>query len=280
MIATAVSRNDMAVSTTPTQDTPTGVSTDVLETIRSRHRVERRQITDEQRALTQFAERVKSLSTPTSEEQPAPILATQATPALAAQTNGLAAVRDAYESTVMSVPHYAEEYGDTYAESVVEEFGPTVGTALVEGFRFDEQCRGALLTAVEQARAERAVLLDALAVEEESISDVGPDVSALVDDVESLTTVAFDVQDFGALDAYRARLAVLSEQCDATATRRQEAIREQRNELQLPADAPDIPTYLYRECEPRYPLLSLIARVGDEIDRLQRDVETAIANCH
>lgn len=273
-------KHEMAVSTTPALDSPTDGSTDVLEAIRSRHRVERRQITDEQRALNQFAQKVESLSTPTSGEQPAPAFATQATPALAAQTPGMEAVRDAYESTVMSVPHYGEEYGDTYAESVVEEFGPTVGTALVEGTRFDEQCRAALLAAVERARVERAVLLDALAVEEESIADLGPDLSSVVADVDSIATVAFDEQDFGALDAYRARLAVLSDQCDATATRRQEAIREQRHELQLPADAPDIPTYLYRECESRYPVLSLIARVGDEIDRLQREVETAIATCY
>jgi hypothetical protein len=271
----------MAVSTTPTQDTSIDGSTDVLETIRSRHRVERRQITDEQRALNQFAEKVGAISIPTDEQQSIPALTTTSTPSLTAQTgSGLAAVRDAYESTVMSVPHYADEYGDTYAESVAEEFGPTVGTTLVEGSRFDGQCRAALLAAVERALAERTLLLDALNVEQESIADVGPDLSSVVADVDSLATVAFDEQDFGGLDAYRARLAVLSEKCDVAATRRQQAIREQRHDLQLPADAPDIPTYLYRACEPRYPVLSLIARVGDTIDRLRRDVETAITTCH
>jgi len=57
---------------------------------------------------------------PARSEPPAP-------PARAAGGSGLVAVRDAYQETVMSVPHYEIEYDDTYQRSVAEECGPRTG---------------------------------------------------------------------------------------------------------------------------------------------------------
>ena len=40
-------------------------------------------------------------------------------------------VRNAYRETVMSVPHYQEDYGDSLPESLAEEFGPEIATAVL-----------------------------------------------------------------------------------------------------------------------------------------------------
>lgn len=262
--------------------TPTAADTprETLDTVRSRHRVERRQIADEKRALESFASEVRSLSSDAGNQSPAPAIAAQSTVTLKTPSGtGLELVRDAYRSTVMSVPHYEEEYGDTYAQSVVAEFGPTLGAALVDGSRFDEQCRNALLAAVDRALLERSELMEMVDVEQQSIAAVSRTLDPVIEDLDSFETVAFEEQDFGSLDAYRARLTVLSERCDKAAADRQAAIRDQRYELQLPSEAPDVPTYLYRTFETRYPVLSLIAGLCERIEQLQQTIETTAANC-
>lgn len=262
--------------------TPTAADTpqETLDTIGSRQRVERRQIADERRALEAFASEVRSLSTDAGHHSSAPAITAQATVTMETPSGtGLELVRDAYRSTVMSVPHYEEEYGDTYAQSVVAEFGPTLGAVLAEGSRFDDQCRNALLAAVDRALAERSELTKMIDVEQQSISAVSHTLDPVVQDVGSFETVAFEDLDFGSLDAYRARLTVLSERCDEAAADRQAAIREQRYELQLPSEAPDVPTYLYRTFDTRYPVLSLIAGLCERIDHLQQTIETTAANC-
>jgi hypothetical protein len=263
-------------------DSPTTADTprETLETVRSRHRTERRQIADEKRALESFASEVRSLPDDVGNHSSPPAIAAQPTVALQSPSaTGLELVRDAYRSTVMSVPHYEEEYGDTYAESVVGEFGPTLGAALTEGSRFDEQCRKALLAAVDRALLERSELVEMIDVEQQSIEAVSRTLDPVIEDLDSFETVTFQGQDFGSLDAYRARLTVLSERCDTAAADRQAAIRKQRYELQLPSEAPDVPTYLYREFQTRYPVLSLIAGLCESIEQLQQTIETTAANC-
>ena len=79
------------------------------------------------------------------------------------------------------------------------------------------------------------------------------------------------------MDAYRARLSALSDRCEKAASTRQATIRAQRNELQMPTDAPDMPKYLYRDLDPNYPLLSLVVTLSEQIDELERDIGMAIA---
>jgi hypothetical protein len=86
------------------------------------------------------------------------------------QSNAVSRVREAYESTVMAVPHYDEEYDDTYAESLGAEFDPHVAVALTEGSAFDRRCKDALLSAVAEARTARRSLLAAVDDEAESLS--------------------------------------------------------------------------------------------------------------
>ena len=86
--------------------------------------------------------------------------------------SGLKRVRQAYEETVMSVPHYDTDYGDTYRESVVAEFGPEVGTALTDGPGFQAHLKRATIGKARSCRADREQFLEVLAIESESIADV------------------------------------------------------------------------------------------------------------
>jgi len=128
---------------------------DPLAAARRALAVERQRTTDERDALSTFLDRVRDVDVvePTPMQGPKRQLQTP-------QTTGLATVRDAYVGTVMSVPHYDEEYGDSYGESLEAEFGADVAAALAQG-HFGEYCKQSVLAKTEQALAERVVDRDA-----------------------------------------------------------------------------------------------------------------------
>jgi hypothetical protein len=242
----------------------------VFENVQRRLETESRQIAAERQALCNFVEELQSIPTTEKTAHSIPSVTTTS-------GDGIAAVRESYQSTVMAVPHYEEEYGDTYAQSVSQEFGPMLGTILTEKTHFNEQCRNTLITAVEQSLRERAHLADQLDTEQASIEDVHMILAPVIDDLDTYQDCTFAEEDLGSLDAYRARLSALSDRCEKAASTRQATIRAQRNELQMPTDAPDMPKYLYRDLDPNYPLLSLVVTLSEQIDELERDIGMAIA---
>ncbi|WP_255151293.1 DUF7260 family protein [Halorarius halobius] len=228
-------------------------------------RRERRRVVDEREAVTAFADRVASI--------PA-----DATPELGAGTalverpaTGTQRVRDAYEATVMSVPHYDEDYGDDTDASLRAEFGAPVAAALDGGF--DDRTKRGLLSAAREARRERARLVGALDAERESLDGVREFVTETVTELERVDGEPLSDRGFGALDALRARLDVLREHCDAAAADRQADIRKNRDELGLSDEFPDLQTYLYDPLDDRYPALAALADLGDAVATTRRRVE-------
>lgn len=97
---------------------------------------ERERITTERDALSTFLDRVSDLDVLTgdrhSDQARYPPARSLVTPERAGHaTSSLACVRDAYRDTVMSVPHYQDDYGDTLPESLAEEFGHEIATAVM-----------------------------------------------------------------------------------------------------------------------------------------------------
>lgn len=108
---------------------------------------ERRRTTAELGALETFVDEVRALPTKSVSFDAGRATVTRSTHAHVG-TDGTGAVRDAYETTLMGVAHYDEEYDDTYVESVAKELGPDVAAALVERSVLDDQLKSAVLSAV------------------------------------------------------------------------------------------------------------------------------------
>jgi hypothetical protein len=222
---------------------------------------ERRRTADELEALQAFEDRVRTMTPEEqsfNERQPVGVTAAAARPA-----TGLKKVRDAYESTVMSVPHYLEEYDDSYVESLIGEFSPEIASALTGGTEFNSRCKRALLSAVSNAQTARESLLEAIREE-----------------YEEFRSLQFNEKQFGTLDAYRARLNVVTQQCEELSERRQAAIFDQRRIQRLPADVPDVTVYFYQSLDVDYPVMSLVAELVDTIADLKNRVERAMTYCH
>lgn len=256
-----------------TRDSPCadGSEDGPLAAARRALQTERQRTVDERDALAAFRTRVRAVdavgASPAREAGPG--VRTAASP-------GLTAVRDAYEATVMSVPHYREEYDDPYEASLEAEFGPDVAAALARGTRFDERCKRSVLAKAAEAREQRERFLATLDAERESLTDAEERIHAVLDRVEA-AALADDDPTFGALDAVRSTLVDLRSECDSLAADRQAAIRRQRRRLWLPRDAPDVPAYLYRDLPATYPVLSVVADLGERVAERRRDVERAMA---
>jgi len=257
-----------------------------IDEAREALRVERRRTADEREAFRAFRGRLEAI--PTESTSPGGSPATgrggpggppgfsgSGSPAVP-PGSGLGAVRDAYVETVMSVPHYGDEYDDTYERSVAAEFGPELAYSLTRSAAYHPDCERALFGAVDAATGERERLEERLATEAESLDRAGSRLAAVRREIASLDAVVPD-GDFGALDACRARAGVLVDDCDRIAARRQRVIAAHERELRLDEGAVDLPTYLYGSIDATYPVLAAVGSVGDRLDGLTRRIERAMA---
>jgi len=282
----------MGTTTDPADGSP-----ELLDDVCEALRTERRCVVDEREAFHAFRGRVASVPSepirtdggagPAAGEGPIGVSGrTRAVrtsgPAGASASgppagSGLVAVRDAYQETVMSVPHYDIEYDDTYERSVAEEFGPELAYALTRGSRFHAECKRSLLAATETAIEERERFVETIQSETESVDRAASRLAPIRSEVASTARTEFSEDGFGTLDAYRARTEALIDDCDRIAARRQRELASHERDLASDCDL-DIPTYLYHDLDATYPVLATVGAVGDRLDDLKRRIERAMAD--
>ncbi|PSP70901.1 hypothetical protein BRC70_05255 [Halobacteriales archaeon QH_6_68_27] len=267
----------------------------LLERARETLDRERRRTADERDAFADLHDRLRAVR-PVSARPSGPVaggpVASVADATTDAAADRLATVREAYRETVMAVPHFDAEYGESYAESVTEEFGPAIAAPLVGGDRFDDRYRRALLEAAEEGRSRRATLVDALDAERESLATHRERIRSIRERVAAVapgsegaerapagaaTDGANVTASFGALSAARSTLAALEERCDTVAADRQADVHEHARRLSLSVETVDVPTYCYGPLPVSYPVLSAVTAVGERVERQRRAVERAIA---
>jgi hypothetical protein len=247
----------------------------VIADARKAVRRERRRTVDEREAFETFVRELRRVDTDDAVRIPAGVGRRLADPRPA---SGTEAVRAVYERTVMGVPHYREEYDDTYAESLEAEFGPELAAAVTENSGLTAGVKRALLRAAREARAERARFVTTLDGEATTLREAATTLRAVFDELDTLREERRDSDDFGAMDAIRARLGVLESKVERIGSDRQAEIRTQREELSLPEGAIDVPTYLYADLSITYPVLSSVARTASLLDDHRRAVERAMTD--
>ncbi len=182
-------------------------------------------------------------------------------------------LKSAYKNTVMEVPHYKEEYGDSFQESFIAEFGAALGEAVLQGPSFDPRQRRLLLAKTQQARQDRSKLIDTLDEEQESVRTLSSQIREVSEEIGKLEEKAAAAGRFDSFVDIRSRLLTIESTSESLIATRQETLTEQRKTLSLPIDAPDVPTYLYKEMDVTYPLLASIADILSKRNSLQARVE-------
>jgi hypothetical protein len=163
----------------------------------------------------------------------------------------LASARRAYRETVMSTGHYEEEYDETLAANVAEEFSRPVASALVEdGGALTPSLRATLADGARRSSEERTKLLSRLETERSGLSDaestLAPAVDAgqrVVDRDLSDATYTDIVGEYERLEWHEGRVETLLAD-------RQGRIHDEEENSRYWFD------YLYRSLSSTYPVLS------------------------
>lgn len=260
-------------------------TTEVREVLRA----ERRRTVTERRAFEAFANRVADVELPNQRAGTSDSGGGRGGHGAAVGPSSLSistgreapvsAVRRAYEETVMAVSFYDTEYGDDYEESLREEFGPEVATAVTDPDCFGPAAKSALVAAVKRATAERAHLIETCEHERESIDGLVDTLLSTASELDTIGAAKPRGASYGSLEARWTRLKTLRERCEAAAVERQAAIDDRRERHALPIDEPDICAYLYQPLDVTYPILSVCASLAERATSLQRQYERAIADC-
>lgn len=231
---------------------------------------ERASVRAEYDALAVFDRRVAELSTVTV--SPGPPLVADPQPS----GQSLERVRTAYAETVMDVPHYETEYGDTVAESLAAEFGDDLAAALLNGTALTPELRDAVRAATTAARSEREEFLDVLDREADSLATAADDVGDLRGALDALDDRPLSTRRFDGLHDLWSTLRDFESRVDGVALCRQETIRSHRSDL--PGVPTDLCEYLYADLSVSYPALATLADLGDDLERARRRVARALAS--
>ncbi|WP_097010122.1 DUF7260 family protein [Natronoarchaeum philippinense] len=242
--------------------------TQPLEAAEASVRRERRWLVDEQQAFEQFAKRVRNLDADRPQSGVDRTLTRR-------DASGLRVVRDAYEETVMSVPHYREEYDQPYAASVAGELSEELAAALTNCAQFHPHLKQKLLEATQQAIDSREQLIGIVDAERAAIETVSDTIDDLSADIDALVGQPLDELEFNALRLTRERLRSVRDRCDEIAADRQATLQDQRRSL--PAGIDDLGEYLYADCETTYPVLSALAELRRHVDGLLTGTDRRLA---
>lgn len=242
-------------------------------------RGERRRVLAERDAFEEFADRVSALDPAPAESTATGFDGSMAAVRAVDRGGGDVRIRRvlaAYRDTVMSVPHYGEEYDETVPESLAAELGPDTATALESNGTLSAASQSALVTRSRQAAEARSSLADAIGEEIEALRAVESDLSR-VDRrrrclLEHLDGVAGDEAD-AAIDVWEG-LGDLEAECDEIAAERQAAITDPPMTPDPAVDADGdhaFYDYLYGPTDgPEYPALAQVSELAERI-RTDRD---------
>jgi hypothetical protein len=222
---------------------------------------ERRETSDELRALDRFAERVESTQTASCEPPPSPAIATvqQVRPA----SGQLESMREAYRETIMSVDHYERVYDEPLRENVEAELGPDIASGLCsDDAAFTPQFKRALLAAVATTRETREEYLGILQAETDSLSKAR---SVLEGVAETLSSCS------GGRASKGNGLDDAIDRIDDVVTRRQEDLNQRVAHSRT--NGHELCSYLLDEDQWTYPVLYAAASLKREAEALRRHYE-------
>lgn len=185
-------------------------------------------------------------------------------------------VWEAYQDTILCMPHYNDEYDEPCAEHLSAELGEELATSLSASVHFTPQLKNGLIAASRRAARQRKrhlTLLDAESRELEAAQTTLTDLGEQLEDrvIERLRARPFD-EAFSLYDT----LGAIMNRCDALAEARQRFIRTIGWTIGESATESVLQPYLYADLDVTYPILADIAELGFVVRRMRKSVEQVI----
>lgn len=249
---------------------PSGAESSVLDGLETAQRIvatERRRCVDEREAFDAFLGRLDAISPDAPAAVPAGIA-----PRSFGATDSLADVREAYRGTVMAVPHFDHDYGDTLVDSVATELSAAVADALTAPGPLSSPLYATVRSLARRARDDRDTFLDRLDAEADSLVDAAERIERLSDELDALVDDWPSTPSFDTLFRCYEATDRLRERADAVVAERQVFLREQS--VVVHTESVDMATYLYAPDEElsTYPALAALAAFGRRLGRIRRRI--------
>jgi len=228
-------------------------------------RAERKALTSERDAFRTLLGRVSGVQVDPPGTATARMGATVAVAGQQGPSPGLSALRTAYRETVMAVPHYEAEYGESLRENLAVECGPSLAGRLVDGDSLTQPVYDAFLEACRRSRDERDRALRHVERERRSLAhfadELGAIESAVIEAGERISTASRSP----ALSRIDGRLVTLQSRCEDLAGERQEELHGRAASGLDRFDGLDLAEYLYADLDTSTPVLTDVAACLDTI---------------
>lgn len=238
---------------------------------------EHRLLREERTALESFDARLETIE-PAAASQPSPGPGAIRTLGSTGGSGGerLAAVRDAYRETVMSVDHYEAEYGESFERHVHSEFGPDLAEALDHGSSLPPPVYRRLRTAVADAIESRERVLELLAAERDGLREVRAALGPARKKLEEVGVCPFEQWTTAALHAEYDRVQAFRDRCERLATERQCDRRKYVQDRSALPDRTVTEGYLYQPLDTSYPGLAALAVFADRFRTTAQELQIVL----
>jgi uncharacterized protein (DUF1778 family) len=223
---------------------------------------ERRIIEDEREAYKRFVSRLEKVSVLSSSSAPQESLTSPAARLTCNGTDTTREVREAFRETVMAVPHYEREYGESLQTHLAAEVGPELAAYATEG-TLTQHVYDGLMAGARKAIADRRQLLEQLHREHDSLREIETELNRIECDAyqlnrqmsQSSATTSTDINE---------QLTTYERTCKRLADDRQDLIHGRGPVPGI--SGPSLSRYLYAGLKTDCPAL---VDITDTIDTLQ-----------
>lgn len=175
-------------------------------------------------------------------------------------------IRECYEETVMSMPHYEEAYGEPLAESVERELGPQYAAVLSGSGHCSTPLLQGLIVQATQAKRERETVLEAIDAEESSLERARSAFADVEDAIVAAGPRALNTEPFDQLQDKWDRLGEARDRCERVLSRRQREVQEQTCRRRPEGDPVFLQDFLYDSLSVRFPVLERGSTLVGQID--------------
>lgn len=230
---------------------------------------ERKCVVAERDAFHRFARRIESMSASDGRQATPPLI----TRGGSSDIQQLREVRDAYRNTVMSVPHYEEEYDESLRENLAAEFDDRVATALADGRQFSPLLKNTVFVQAASAKRSREKLSEALEDELVSLRNARNRLREHEQVLERTMKPREELhqKSMSTLIEYEKILHREEGRCEELLTDRQQEIHRENRSFSR-SSKPGIQQYLYDSLDVTYPVLA----AGTERIRRIREQRRAV----
>ncbi len=213
---------------------------------------ERASLEAERDAFTTFADSVSRLDATSQRSFEAP---TATLVSASPDQEQLERIRGRYRETVMSVPGYEREYGETLEENMRAEFGDELATAVLGGQQFTPRIKTLLVSQANAAATQRESLLKAIDGERCSLTEAEERLEATETSLEHRGELELTEESFETLiDADRESRRNETRCAELLRNRQREIHREDR--WLRNSGAASLQGYLYRGLDVQFPVLN------------------------